>query len=110
LLQLAPIFNKPGWDCDCGGAAVAQPAAAQYNIIPYPGSLVPGAGQFILSRAMGLEVAGGAFGNERQWFEQLVRGCLGADALTRNHRNRRNVIVLAHYERLDRLKIKYWKG
>jgi hexosaminidase len=76
-------------------AAIGQPAAAQFNIIPYPASVAPAGGQFILSRATGLEVANGAFGGERQWFEQFVRGYLGPDALTRNHRTRRNVIVLA---------------
>jgi hexosaminidase len=79
-------------------AAIGRVAGAgdtsRYALIPYPASVVPAVGQFILSRATGLEVGGGAFGNERQWFEQLVRGYLGADALTRNHRNRRNVIVI----------------
>jgi alpha-L-fucosidase len=61
----------------------ARPEEARYDLIPYPSSLEPREGSFVITEKTGLIVQGrnGLFKNEADFLRQMIRGYLGAGAL-----------------------------
>jgi hexosaminidase len=79
-------------------AAVPSLKAQQYNIIPYPASLHPKEGTFIINKQTTLAVTAdaGLFKNEANFLRQMIGNSLGTGALRQNNKAAANMIVLAY--------------
>lgn len=70
----------------------------RYDIIPYPSSLVPKAGGFVITTQTKLALPGdgAVFGNEAAYLRQMIRKSLGPGALRQDDRAVSGAIILRH--------------
>ena len=81
----------------CGINAQKLSKQTSYNIIPYPSSLRPGAGNFVISGGTTLVVnEGNMFNEEAAFLKQLIQSYLGEDALNGKGATVTNTIVLKY--------------